>query len=81
MEVCNFFFFQRNSVNSLTFICVSDLKDQKLLVSAIKTRNDDNGPKILLACGLTNGEGNLPVATTARIGQSGRQLMSNPDSG
>ena len=43
------FFFNRNSVNSLTSICLSDLKDQKLLVSAIKTQIDDNRPKILLA--------------------------------
>ena len=36
--------------------------------------------KFYLPDGLTNGEGSLPVAITARIGQSGRLLMSNPDS-
>ena len=43
------FFFYRNSVNSLISICLSDLKDQKLPVSAKKTQIDDNRPKILLA--------------------------------
>ena len=38
-----------NSVNSLISICLSDLKDQKLPVSAKKTQIDDNRPKILLA--------------------------------
>ena len=41
-------FFLRNSVNSLISICISELKDQKLPVPAIKTRTDDNRPKILL---------------------------------
>ena len=45
----SFFFFKRNSVNSVISICLSDLKDQKLPVSAIKTQIDDNRPKILLA--------------------------------
>ena len=40
---------KRNSVNSLISICFSDLKDQKLPVSAIKTQTDNNRPKILLA--------------------------------
>ena len=40
---------KRNSVNSFISICISDLKDQKLLVSAIKTQIEDNRPKILLA--------------------------------
>ena len=40
---------KRNSVNSFISICLSDLKDQKLLVSAIKTQIEDNRPKILLA--------------------------------
>ena len=40
---------KRNSVNSFISICLSDLKDQKLPVSAIKTQIEDNGPKILLA--------------------------------
>ena len=62
------FVFLRNSVNSLISICISDLKDQKLPVSAIKTRYDDNKPKILLASGLTNGKGSLPVAIMAQIG-------------
>ena len=42
-------FFERNSINSLISICLSDLKDQKLPVSAKKTQIDDNRPKILLA--------------------------------
>ena len=75
------FFKKRNSVNSFISICLSDLKDQKLPVSAIKTQIEDNRPKILLARGgLTNGQGSLPVAIMARIGQSGRLLMSKPDS-
>ena len=45
------FFFKRNSVNSLISICLSDLKDQNLQVSAIKTQTDENRPKILLAPG------------------------------
>ena len=45
----SFFFFQWNSVNSLISSCLSDLKDEKLPVSAIKTQIDDNRPKILLA--------------------------------
>ena len=40
---------KRNSVNSFISICLSDLKDQKLSVSAIKTKTKDNRPKILLA--------------------------------
>ena len=40
------FFFKKNSVNSLISICFSDLKDQKLPVSAIKTQTDNNRPKI-----------------------------------
>ena len=36
--------------------------------------------KFYLPGRLTNGEGSLPIAITARIGQSGRPLMSNPDS-
>ena len=36
--------------------------------------------KFYLPGGLTNGEGSLPVAIRARIGQSGCPLMSNPDS-
>ena len=52
----------------------------KIPVSAIKTQIDDNGPTILLARWATNAEGSLPVAITARIWQSGRPLMSNPDS-
>ena len=45
----HFFFFFNEIVNSFISICLSDLKDQKLPVSAIKTQNDDNRPKILLA--------------------------------
>ena len=56
---------KRNSVNSLISICLSDLKDQKLPVSAIKTQIKDNRPKIYLPGGLTNGQGSLPVAITA----------------
>ena len=36
--------------------------------------------KFYLPGGLTNGEGSLPVAIMAQIMQSGRPLMSNPDS-
>ena len=36
--------------------------------------------KFYLPRGLTNGQGSLPVAITARIRQSGRLLMSKPDS-
>ena len=43
------FFLKRNSVNSFISVCLSDLKDQKLPVSAIKTQIEDNRPKILLA--------------------------------
>ena len=52
----------------------------KIPVSEIKTQIHDNGPKIYLPGGLTNAEGSLPVAITARMGQSQRPLMSNPDS-
>ena len=72
------FFFKKDSVNSLISICFSDLKDQKLAVSAIKTQIDNNRPKILLA--QRAHKGSLPVATTAQVGQSGRLLMSKPDS-
>ena len=44
-----YFHNQWNSVNSSISICVSDLKDQKLPVYAIKTRIDDNRLKSLLA--------------------------------
>ena len=43
------FFLKRNSVNSSISICLSDLIDQKVPVSAIKTQIDNNKPKILLA--------------------------------
>ena len=36
--------------------------------------------KFYLPGRLTNGEGTLPIAITARIGQLGCPLMSNPDS-
>ena len=42
-------FFKKDSVNSLISICFSDLKDQKLPVSAIKTHIDNNRPKVLRA--------------------------------
>ena len=45
----HFFFFFNDSVNSSISICFSDLKDQKLPVSAIKSQIDNNRPKILLA--------------------------------
>ena len=74
-------FFLKNSVNSLISICFSDLKDQKLPVSAIKTQIDNNRPKnFTCPAGLTNGQGSLPAAITAQIWQSGRLLMSKPDS-
>ena len=74
------FFLKKNSVNSLISICLSDLKDQKLPVSAIKTQIDKKGQKFYLPGGLTNGQGTLPVAIMARIRQSGHLLMSKPDS-
>ena len=75
------FFFKRNSVNSLISICISNLKDKKLLVSAIKTPElTITDRKFHLPGGLTNGEGSLAVAIMARILQLGRPLMSNPDS-
>ena len=40
---------KKNSVNGFISICLSNLKDQKLPVSAIKTQIEDNRPKILLA--------------------------------
>ena len=43
------FFLKMNSVKSSISICISDLKDQKLPVSAIKTAIDDNVPK-MAAC-------------------------------
>ena len=46
----------------------------------MKTQTDNNEPKVLLARGLTNVEGILPVAITVQIRQSGRTLRSNPDS-
>ena len=64
-----FFFFLRNSVNSLISICLSDLKDQKLPVPAKKTQIDDYRPKFLLA---------RWAHKWSR--QSGRLLMSKPDS-
>ena len=73
----SFFFFEKDSVNSLISICFSDLKDQKLPASAIKTQIDQ---KFYLPGGLTNSQGSLPVVIMARIGQSGRLLMSKPDS-
>ena len=72
-------FFKKDSVNSLIPICFSDLKDQKLPVSAIKTRTI-TVQKFYLPGGLTNGQGSLPVAITARIWQSGCLLMLKPDS-
>ena len=64
---------KRNSVNNLISICLSDLKDQKLPVSAIKTQIEDNRPKILLAR-------RAHKWSKSQIGQSGRLLMSKPDS-
>ena len=75
-----FFFLNRNSVNSFISICLSDLKDKKLPVSAIKPKLRITDQKFYLPGGLTNGQGSLPVAIMARIGQSGRLLMSKPDS-
>ena len=62
----SFFLKKRNSVNSFISICLSDLKDQKLPVSAIKIQIEDNRPKVFyLPGGLTNGQGSLPVAIMA----------------
>ena len=73
-------FFLRNSVYSFISICLSDLKDQKLPVSGIKTQIEDNRPKILLARRAHKWSRQLACSITARIGQSGRLLMSKPDS-
>ena len=75
-----FFFFKRNSVNSLISICLSDLKDYGLLVSTKKPKLMIKDQKLYLPGGLTNGQGSLPVAIKARMGQSGRLLMSKPGS-
>ena len=42
-------FFLKEFCKQFMSICLSDLKDQKLPVSAKKTQIDDNRPKILLA--------------------------------
>ena len=70
------FFFLKDSVNSLISICFSDLKDQKLPVSAIKTQTDNNRPKILLArrahkrsrqLACSNYGPNLAIRTSANV--------------
>ena len=43
------FFFKKEFCKQFISICLSDLKDQKLPASVIKTQIDDNRPKILLA--------------------------------
>ena len=75
-----FFFFNSNSVNSLIYICLSDLKDQTLLILAIKTRMDHNRQKILLACGAHKLWWQL-ACSNFRPNQAIRPLLlSNPDS-
>ena len=69
-------FFLKDSVNSLISVCFSDLKDQKLLVSAIQTQIEDNRPNILLgqrahkwsrqlAC--SNYDPNRAIVTSANV--------------
>ena len=70
-------FFLRNSVNSFISICLSDLKDQKLPVSAIKTQIEDNRPKILPARQAHKWSRQLACSNYGRIGH---RLMSKPDS-
>ena len=69
-------FLKKNSVNSFTSICLSDLKDQKLPVSAKKTQIEDNRPKILLALrahkwsrqlAYSNYGPNLAIGTSANV--------------
>ena len=71
-------FFERNSVNSLISICLSDFLKYRYF--AIKTRIKDNGPKISLARRANKWFRQLARSNYGRIGQSGRLLMSNPDS-
>ena len=70
------FFFKKDSVNSLISICFSDLKEQKLPVSAIKTKIDNNRPKILLAqlahkwsrqLACSNYDPNPAIVTSAKV--------------
>ena len=75
-----FFLKKGNSVDSFISICLSDLKDKKLPLSAIKTQIEDNRPKILLARRAHKRSRQLALAIMARIGQSGHLLMSKPDS-
>ena len=71
---------KRNSVNSFISICLSDLKDQKLPVSAIKTQINDNRPKILLARLAHKWSRQLACSKYGLNQQSGRLLTSKPDS-
>ena len=73
------YFFLRSYVNSLISICVSDFKDQKLPVSAIKTRIDNNGQKILLARQAHKSWKQLSRSNYGPNRAMGRLLMSNPD--
>ena len=63
-----------------TSICLSDLEEQKLLVSAIKTQIEDNRPKILLAQQAHKWSRQLACSNYGPNWESGRLLMSKPDS-
>ena len=71
---------KKDSVNSFISICFSDLKDQRLQVSEIKTHIEDNRPKILLAWRAHKWSRQLACSNYGPIGQSGHLLMSKPDS-
>ena len=86
----SFFFLKRNSVNSFIFFCLSDLKDQKLPVSAIKTQIEDNRAKILLArrahkwsrqFACSNNGPNWAIGTSANVKPDFCEIISNWPSG
>ena len=75
----HFFLKKRNSVVSYPFAYqISKTKNYRYLQLRPKLWITDQ--KFYLPCGLTDGQGSLPVAIMARNGQSGRLLMSKPDS-
>ena len=72
------FFFIKGILYSLIFICISDLKDQKLPVSAKRPELAITDQKFYLPSGLKIGEGSLPVAITAQIGEIGTSANVKP---
>ena len=66
MFLMDHFFLKKDSENSLISICFSDLKDQKLPVSA-RPKLTITDQKFYLPDGLTNGQSSLPVAIAAQI--------------